>query len=308
MRIHLPKIEITGRRRTAALVLFFAAAFLFALHRTLPVEAVKERMILEAAAQGWQLRMNDLAPSGLAGVRAREVTLQTRAGTRIPVEEVRASLRLLPLLVGRRAVTFEASLFEGRLEGAVERGKSTQHLRLRAEGIDLSRAGALRQATGLDLAGRLAADVDVTLDGADPQKSTGKVEVAVRDAAVVGGEIPVPGMGGGLTVPRVALGTVSARGTVRNGRAEFDRLEARGQDLELTAEQLYVQLQPRLEFSPLAGRARLRLQDGYWQRSGTASLKPVVDLAVGNARASDGSIGFQIYGTLGKPQIRAMAP
>ncbi|HVP68976.1 MAG TPA: type II secretion system protein GspN [Anaeromyxobacteraceae bacterium] len=307
MKLSLPKLELKGWRRIAAYAAFFAVSFLVALHFTFPIEAVKERLILEAAAQGWQLRMNDLSAAGLTGVRAREVTLQTRDGTRIPVEEVRASLGLLPLLLGHRSLDFEAFLFNGGVSGSADQTRTTQRLRLKANGVDLARVAALRKATGLDLAGILSADVDVTLDSATPAKSTGKVEVTVKDAAVRGGEIPVPGMGGNLTVPRVPLGTVSARGTVHGTRADFDRLEARGEDVELSAEQLFAQLQPQLDLSPIAGRARLRLSDGFWQRSGAASLRPVAELALSAARNRDGTYGFQIYGTLGKPQLRPMA-
>jgi len=306
VKLSVPKLEIKGWRRTAAYAAFFVASFLVALHFTFPVEAVKERLILEAAAQGWQLRMNDLSPSGLAGVRAREVTLQTRDGTRVPVEQVRASLRALPLLIGRRSLVFDADLFDGKVSGSTEQGRTAQRLQLKASGIDLSKVGALRKATGLELAGTLGADVDVTLD-ADVAKSTGKVEVTVKNAAVRGGEVQIPGMAGNLTVPRVALGTINVQGTVKGGRAEFDRLETRGDDVEVSADQLYAQLQPRLEFSPLAGRARLRLNDGFWQRSGMASLKPVVEMALASARNRDGAFGFQIYGTLGRPQLRPMA-
>jgi len=307
MKISVPKLELKGWRRTAAYVLFFLTSFLLALHHTFPIEAVKERLILEAAAQGWLLRMNDLSPSGLAGVRATEVTLQTRDGTRIPVEELRASLRALPLLAGRRAVAFDAKIFDGTVSGVSEQGRTTQRLQLKASGIALAKAGALRKATGLDLAGTLGADIDVTVDSSDLSKSTGRVEVTVKDALVQGGEIPIQGMSGGLSIPRIALGTLTARGAVRLARAEFDRLEARGEDIEVSAEQLFAQLQQRLEFSPLTGRARLRLNDGFWQKGGTANLKPVVEMALASGRNRDGTFGFQIYGTLGKPQIRVMA-
>ncbi|HTP51077.1 MAG TPA: type II secretion system protein GspN [Anaeromyxobacteraceae bacterium] len=307
MKIALPKLELRGWKRIAAYALFFAVAFLLALHFTFPTEAVKERLILEAAAQGWQLRMNDLQPSGLTGIRATEVTLQTRDGTRIPVEEVWASLRPFALLGGRRAMAFDARLFDGRVSGVSEQGKTVQRLQLKASGIELSKAGALRKATGLDLTGTLAADVDVTVDSSDLAKNTGKVELSVKNAAIQGGEIPVPGMGGGLTVPRIVLGTLTARGAVHGARAEFERLEARGDDVEISADQFFAQLQPRFEFSPLTGRARLRLSDGFWQRSGTTSLRPVVEMALASGKNRDGTFGFQIYGTLGKPQLRPMA-
>jgi type II secretion system protein N len=307
-RLAKVRLELTGWRRTAAYALFFAVAFVFALHRTFPIDAVKDRLVLEAAAQGWQLRMNDLSHHGLAGIHARELTLQTRDGARIPVEELSASLRPFPLLAGRRAVDFDARLFDGRLTGATEEGGTVRRLRARAEGIDLARAAVLRRLTGLDLAGSVSGDVDLTLDGKDPSKSAGSLALTVRNAAIQGGEVQVPGMGGALTVPRVALGTVSVRGAVRGGRLELDKLDARGDDVDLSADQLFVQLQPRLEFSPLSGRVRLKLQDAFWQRGAAAGLRPVVDAAVGSARAPDGAYGFQVYGTLGRPQVRPQAP
>jgi type II secretion system protein N len=307
-RLAKARLELVGWKRTAAYALFFAASFLFALHRTFPIDAVKDRLVLEAAAQGWQLRMNDLSHKGIAGIRARELTLQTRDGARIPVEELSASLRPFPLLAGRRSVDFDASLFEGRLSGTTEEGAGVRRVRARAEGIDLARAAVLRQVAGLDLGGSLSGDVDLALDARDAARSAGTLGLTVRSAAIQGGEVQVPGMGGALTVPRVALGTVAVRGAVRAGRLEFDKLEARGDDVEVVADQLFVQLQPRLEFSPLSGRVRVKLQDAFWQRGPAAGLKPVVDAAIGSARAADGAYGFQVYGTLGRPQIRPQAP
>jgi type II secretion system protein N len=307
MKLSLPKLELEGWKRTAAYVAFFVASFLLALHHTFPIEAVKERLILEAAGRGWQLRMNDLSPAGLAGVRAREVTLQTRDGTRIPVEELEASLGPWALFRGRRAVSFDATLFDGKVSGLSEQGRTTQRLQMKVSEIDLAKVGALRQATGLNLAGTLSADLDVTIDASDTAKNNGKIELTVKNAAIQGGEIAVPGMGGGLTVPKISLGTVAARGAVRGAKADFDKLEARGDDVEVSAEQLYAQLQPRLELSPLSGRARLRLGEAFWQRSGAANLKPVVEMALASARNRDGTFGFQIYGYLTKPQLRPMA-
>jgi type II secretion system protein N len=307
VKIDLSRIQLTGWKRTAAYVAFFVLAFLWALHATFPTEAVKERLILEAAAQGWQVRLNDIAPRGLLGVQAREVTLQTRDGSRIPLDEVRVSLRPLALLSGRSAVAFDAALFDGTVSGVTERGSTVQRLRLHAAGIDLGKAGALRKATGLDLAGTLGADLDVTLDAKDPARNAGTVELGVKGAAVRGGEVPVPGMSSGLTVPPMGLGTVAVHGTVKGPRADFDKVEARGGDVELTGEQAFVQLQPKVENSPLAGRARVRFAEAFWQRGTAATLRPVIDAALASAKLRDGGFGFQIYGTVGRPQARPMA-
>lgn len=300
----LPVLE--GRRKRIAYGLLFALAFLLALQRTFPAEAVRERLTLEAAALGWQVSIRRIAPSGFAGVRMLEVTLETGDGALIPLEEARASLRLWPLLLGRRSVAFDLRLFEGRLSGVAEEGRGVQRLALTGRGIDLGRAAALRRATGLDLAGTLTADVDVTLDPKNPQGTAGRVEIAVERAAVNGGQLAIPGMSGGLTLPRIALGTVRAVAPVKAGKAEFEKLEAKGQDVEIAGEQLYFMVQPRLEYAPLFGRAKLRIGEGFWQASGTAPLRPIAEAALATAKGRDGAYTFQIYGSLGHPQARPL--
>jgi type II secretion system protein N len=271
------------------------------------VEAVKERIILDAAAQGLQIKMNDISPSGLVGIRASEVTVLTADGTRVPVDEVRVGLKLLPMLIGRRAVSFDARLYDGRITGSSESTRTTDRYQATITGLDLSRASALRAATGLDLAGIVSGNFDVTLDPKEPQKSTGSVDLQVKDAAIRGGKMAVPGMEGGLTIPPVRLGAIAARGTVKNGRADFGTLEAKGDDVDFTADQVFVQLQPRLEHSPLNGRARVRPTDAFWRKEQVAPLKPVIEMGLASARGRDGGFGFQIYGTLAKPQARPMA-
>jgi type II secretion system protein N len=94
---------------------------------------------------------------------------------------------------------------------------------------------------------------------------------------------------------------------VKNGRADFGTLEAKGDDVVVTAEQLFVQLQPRLDYSPLNGRARFRPTESFWKTEKMASLRPLVEAGLASAKGKDGGYGFQIYGTLGKPQARPMA-
>jgi type II secretion system protein N len=307
VKLAVPNWKLVGWKRTAAYAAFFVVAFFVALRLTFPVEAVKERLMLDAAAQGFQIKVNDLSPWGVVGVRAREMTVLTSDGTRVPVEELKVGLRLWPTLRGHRALDFDARLFDGQVTGSTDDSKISQHYLARITGIDLSKAGALRKATGLDLAGILSGNVDVTLDAKDPAKSTGTVDLQIKDTAIRGGKVPIPGMEGGLTVPPVRLGAVAARGVVKNGRADFGTLEAKGDDVAITADQVFVQLQPRLEHSPLNGRASVRPTDAFWRTEQVAPLRPLVEQSLATAKGRDGGYGFQIYGTLGKPQARPMA-
>jgi type II secretion system protein N len=301
------KWKLRAGQRTAAYVAFFALAFVVALRLTFPVEAVRERLILDAGARGYQIKVNDLSASGLMGVRARQVTVTTSEGTRIPFEELTVGLRLWPTLLGRRAFSYDASLFEGRIVGFTEASKTTERYQARVTGIDLARAGVVRAATGLDLAGILSGNLDVTLDPKDPSKSTGSMDFQVKDGAILGGKIPVPGMEGGLTVPPVKLGAIVARGAVKGGRADFGTLESKGDDVDILAEQVFIQLQPRFEHSALSGRARVRPTETFWRKEQVAPLKPLIDMGLAAARGKDGGYGFQIYGTVGKPQARPAA-
>ena len=301
------KWKLSGWRQTAAYVAFFAFAFVVALRLTFPVEAVKERLILDASAEGYQVKVNDLSPSGLVGIRAREVTVITADGTRIPLEELSVGLRIWPTLRGRRSYTFDASIFDGHVVGFTDVGKTSEQYQARITGIDLARASVVRAATGLDLGGILSGNVDVTLDPKDPSKSTGSLAFEIKDGAIRGGRVPVPGMEGGLTVPPVKLGTVAARGTVKAGRADFATLESKGDDVDVVAEQFFIQLQPKVGHSALSGKARVRPTEAFWRKEQVAPLKPLIEMGLASARGQDGGFGFQFYGTLAKPQARPAA-
>ncbi len=287
--------------------LFAFVAFLFALRQTSPIEAVKERLVMEAAAQGWQITVADVRPAGLVGVGMTGVSLESREGLRIPVERIDATLRLWPLLLGRRGVAFDAWLFEGRVKGFAEERGSARRFVATVTDLDLSRAVPLRRATGMDLAGVLGGQMDLSLDDKEPAKSGGYLDLGIRDAAVNGGQMPVPGMGGVLTVPKMALGQVTAQATVKDGRLAFDKLEAKGDDVEAVGEGLYVVVQPRMSYAPVFGKAKLRVRDAFWTKPGAAGFKPVVESAIAQARGRDGAYGFQIFGTVSQPQAR-MAP
>jgi len=300
-------LKLKPWQRRAAYGAFAFLAFVFALRQTFPTEAVKERLVMEAAAQGWLVHVADVQPAGLAGVGMTSVSLESREGLRIPIERLDATLRPFSLLLGRRGVSFDARLFEGRVKGFIEQGKADRRLVASISGVDLSRAVPLRKATGLDLAGLLQGELDLTLDEREPAKSAGHLDFSIERAGVNGGELAVPGMGGALTMPKVGLGQVTARAVVKDGRMNFEKLEAKGDDLEASGEGLYCVLQPRLAFAPIFGKAHFKLRDAFWQKSGTSGFKGVVDLALASARARDGSYGFQIFGTLSQPQAR-MAP
>jgi type II secretion system protein N len=287
---------------------FTAVAFILALRWTFPAEAVKQRIIVEAAARGWQIDMAEVGAAGFLGIDAEGVTVEDASGMKIPVDELTASLRLLPLLTGRRSVAFDARLYDGEVEGTADLSGEERHVAIAAEGVDLSRALPLRKATGMDVAGKLSGQADLVLPAAPTGRPTGRIDLTVKEAGLNGGRLPVPGMTGGFAVPKLALGEIVAAVALDQGKATFSKLEARGGDADFTAEGLYAVLQPRLEFAPISGKAKLRVKDAFWARREAQSLKGIAEAALASSRGRDGAWNFVVSGSVGKPQLRPAPP
>lgn len=284
---------------------FFAVAFVLAFRQTFPVEALKERLILEASARGWQVDSADVGPAGIVGMSATDVVLEDRSGLKIALDEVSVSFRLLPLLVGRKSVAFDVRLWDGRIEGTADVGAGDRRVEATVSKLDLARALPLRQASKLELLGTVTGNADVTLPAAPTGKAKGRVELSVAEAGINGGQLPIPGMSSPLTIPRVGLGTLTAHVVLAEGKGTFDKLEARDGDAQLRGDSLYFVPQARLSTSPLYGKIGVRISDAFLDRN--AAFKTMLDLGLRGSRAKDGYYQLQLYGSLGSPQARPVA-
>lgn len=286
---------------------FALLSFLLALRLTFPSGAVRERIVAEAAARGLALEIQDVGPGGgLLGLTARGITVDDGSGLKFPVDSATGSLRFWPLLAGRRSLAFDVQLWDGTVSGTADLSGDERRVVVEVAGLDLARALPLRRASGLELVGKLSAEVDLVVPGTPQGKLGGTAEARVEGAGVSGGSVPIPGMEGGLPVPRLTIGEVVAQSRIEQGKATFQRLEAKGGDVEVTAEDLFLVVQPRLKDSPISGRARLRIRDAFWAQSGMQGLRGIAESAMASARSGDGYV-FQLTGSLARPQARASA-
>ena len=288
---------------------FALVAFLVALRFTFPADAVRERMVLEAAARGLTLEVQRIHPGGgLLGLAAEGITLDDGSGVKLAVDEATVTLRFWPLLAGRRSIAFDAALWDGRVRGQADLSGDPRPLEVTVDGVDLARAMPLRRASGLDLVGKVSGHAELELPATPQGKLRGTAEAHVDGAGVAGGAVPVPGMTGGLPVPKLALGALSAQTKVDQGKATFQKLEARGGDAEITGEDVYVVVFPSIGVSPLSGRIRLRIHDAFWTQSGMQGFKGIAEAAMAGGRTSDGSYLFQVSGSLAHPSARPAGP
>jgi type II secretion system protein N len=286
---------------------FFAVALLLSLRWTFPSGAVLERLALEAAGQGWQLEAAETGAAGLIGISLREVTLRDKAGLTIPLDRIDVTMPLWPLLTGRRRVAVEAWVYDGRVKGAFNLASGPQDVRASVDGVDLALALPLRMALGVDLAGVVTGSADVQLPADEKGKAEGRVSLQVKQAGLTGGKANVPGAGA-LTLPAAKFGELVVELVLKDGKGTFEKLGASGGDVELSSEGLYFAWQPRLEFAPLFGRARIKLTTAFTSRPENTGFASLLDAALAGARAGEGAYGLQVFGTLGHPQVRAAGP
>ena len=298
------KIDWNRWRDPVAYGTFAVLAFVLSLRLTFPSEAVKERLIMEAGHRGWQIDVEEVSAGGLVGVRALGLKLETASGLAIPIDDLTVSVRLLPLLVGRRSLSFDASLYDGRVRGTADLSGDARNVVLDVSGVDLARALPLRKASGLELLGKLTGKADVSFPAAQDQRPTGRVDLAVAEAGIASGQLPVPGMATGLSLPRVSLGQVVAALKLADGKATFEKLEATGGDADVRTDGLYFVVQPRMEFAPLSGKAKVRVKDAFWSKSGTQGFQGLAEASLAQAKGSDGSWNFAVTGSVGHPRMQ----
>jgi type II secretion system protein N len=304
----MPKLKIdwTTWRPRLLYAAFFVASLLVGLRWTLPVGALVERLTVEAAAQGWEFTAGETGAAGLIGLSLRDVTLKDKAGLTIPVERLDVSLSPWRLLLGRRRVAVDALVFDGRVESSFDLGSGTQQVQVRLDGVDLARALPLRMASGIDLAGVASGQARFVLPGDDKGKAEGQLELAVKEAGVTGGKATLPGGAGFLTLPAATFGELSVKLVVKDGKGTFEKLAATGGDVELITEGVSFPVQPRLEFAPLFGKARLKIGTAFAAKPENRAFAALLDAALAAGRSGDG-YQLQVFGTLGHPQIKAGA-
>ncbi len=279
---------------------FFAAAFVFALRQTLPVEAAKERLILEAARQGWQVTAGDAGPAGMLGLSLKDVVLKDREGLSVRMDQLDVTVPLGGLLAGKKRVALEARLYDGLVHTTLEPWTGPRTVAFRAEHVDLGQALPLRKAAGADLEGVLTGQGRFTLPADEKGKPAGELDLTVKGAGLAAGKLALGPMGA-LTVPRTGFGDLVATAKLDAGKGTFEKLSATGGDVELRADGLAFTVQQKLEYAPLFGKATVKASDAFLQKPEVKSVKPLLDAALGGAGPAGWSL--QITGSLGHPQV-----
>ena len=219
-------------------------AFALCFYITFPYQAVTQRIVSEAASEGFLVQMGALGP-GLLGVTAPLVRISRKPEENIDQENTVLTLRSVSLRPSLFPVglAFRAAGLGGTVSGAYGGIGSTSVT------FDLSKVNAadpgVKSFSGLDLSGslngHLALDIPKSKNPKAPEtdlaQANGTLVLKLNQLLIKGGTVTVPIMGQPtpIDLPRVSIGDVEARVKFDKGLGKIEKFQGKGDDLELSA-------------------------------------------------------------------------
>lgn len=289
---------------------FFFASLIIGAYWTFPYDHVRDYIVQEVERGGRvQLEIADLEPSWLTGVDLEGVRVGLPSDDpEAPPQEVlvrEATVRVgaLALMTGSTEVSFDAELDGGgHLEGSFAEGEESTRIEAKLSSLDLRRIGMIRGAVGLPVAGRVDGTIDLTV-GTEAAATEGSAHLTVRDLSVGDGEtaLELAGLGAGLTLEELNLGTLEFQMETERGAGRIQRLHADGEDAELWGTGSLRLARP-LPRSSLDVLLRLNFKDAY--RTSSPRMEGLFALLEVNpqvrpARTPNGAFQWRIQGSFG---------
>ena len=309
--------------------LVYLLSLVLFLSWTFPYDKLKERIVttFNAAQRGapnpQELQIDELDSSWLTGVKAKGVKLispsaePSKPPTEIRVDEARARISLLGLLVGSKDVSFGIDAFDGTIKGTFEddgAGKD-RNIDLTFDGVDIGKIDAIAANAGFPLEGKLFGTLKLQLVEGKASKGNGAVNLEVRDMfAGTAKELTVKTPLGAFTLPRLKVGNFAVTGDAKDGVLKLTKIGASGGDVDVTGDGR-VQLREVATDAHLDVNLKFKINDAYRNKNDKTKMlfgapgskeKPMMDLdpRMAKSKTSDGFYGLKVSGTLAKPDAQ----
>lgn len=296
----------------------FVAFFVLFAYWTFPYDHLRDYVVQQverpASAtgdrrpSGYTLQIRSLSPSWVTGVELEGVRfskLPSEPGGRplvIEADEVNARISLLSLLAGNIALTFDADIGGGTVEGAFERTDESTHVEAEIADVDVKRLGVLRDLIGLPVTGSLGGTLDVTL-AQETKNTSGNVDLHIANVNIGDGRAELRRRAGtkGLVIERLAAGRLTLQAEIRDGVARVSKIEAKGTDIEVDGSGTIRLAQP-LRMSRAELMIRVKISEAYQRRNDrTRALFELMDFdpELAAAKTTDGALQWRVEGTFG---------
>ena len=291
-------------RRSALQSGFGLLVFIVGLYIWFPYERAKDVAVAMAAAQGLDVEIGSVGRAFGFGVTFRDIVVRTRPPsgkpTRFLVERARVTVSPLSLLGSAPAVEIDATAFGGEIvlaQKSVKKGPFSIGVKLSS--VNLAELPGVRETINLPLAGTLAFDMDIASSSGRFADAAGQISFRCESCVLGDGRTPLrvegnPFLAGGLTLPRVRLGTLNGRVAIEKGLAKLQGVEAKSPDGELSIEG-ESQLRDPLGASSINAYLRFKFSDILLKNAD--KLATILQMAGGAGKRPDGGYGVRLGGS-----------
>lgn len=233
---------------------------------------------------GTDVRIRSAAPRGA-------VPADEAAEPLARFDKLSVSPRILPLLRGKAGVRVDGLAYGGRIKGTVAGNKKRADVDLTVSNVELAKYGLLANKYQINAAGVVAGTIDLTIDQEDAAKSSGKINLTVKNARLDESnpynlqKIPATAFdkGGAAVID------------IKDGKVLFTDVGLRGDDLDVSLEG-ELQLRKRLNISQWSARTAIKASDSF------RSAVPLMDAFLGPGKGGDGVYRYKLSGILGRPR------
>jgi len=251
-----------------------------------PVGEIKGALVRGLEEKGYVLRAAEFRKSLPLGVSARNVLISDERGTLLKLDEASASIKVLPLCIGRVVLDFRARIGRGEVEARYQ--PRNGNLAFRGAGVQLEDIPFFPTATGANVKGGLFLDGSFKGQGVQRQ---GEMKLDVKRAelsAIKIGEIPLPD---------ASYSTIRGMFRVTGGRGRLESLTFQGDGI-------YSRLSGTVPVAGPLASAPLDLTLELMPKPDFLERQKLVFLLLAKYEASPGSYRIPVKGALMKPAIQ----
>ena len=232
--------------------------------------------------------------------------------TEIKIDEARARISLLGLLVGNKDVSFRIDAFDGTIKGTFDDSGKERNVDVTFDGVDMSKIDAIAANVGFPLEGKLFGNLKFQLPEGKASKANGTVALEIRDMIAGNAkELTVKTPLGPFTLPRLKIGNFAVNGDAKEGILKITKVGASGADVDVNGDGR-VQLREVATDAHLEVNLKFKINDGYRNTNDKTKMlfgapgakeKPMLEMdpRMAKSKTADGYYGLKIGGTLGRP-------
>lgn len=306
---------------------FYLVCLVIFLSWTFPYEKLRDRIVTQFNAQQrtsshpQELQIDELDSSFLTGVKAKGVRIispPTEAGKApsvISIDEARARISLLSLLVGNKDVSFRVDAFDGTIKGNFADTGKSREIEVNFDEVDVGRVDAITANVGFPLDGKLTGQIKLNLPEGKASKGNGTIALEIKEMnAGNQKELTIKTPMGPFTLPRLKVGNFTINGEAKDGVLKITKVAASGGDVDVSGDGK-VQMREVASDAHLDVNLKFKINDAYRNKNDKTKLlfgtpggkdKAMLEMdpKMSRAKTSDGFYTLRVGGTLAKPDVQ----